>query len=123
MYPEKQIYDIAGLPRGVGPGPGRGASSRRPPSTTRRTCSARRPQQLDDLDDGRLPVVTTSDGTEVTCGAVVVTGGIGTFTPRPLPAGEEFLGRGLEYFVPEQPSTSARTWSSSAAATAPSTGR
>ena len=35
-----------------------------------------------------------------TCGAVVVTGGIGTFTPRPLPAGEEFLGRGLEYFVP-----------------------
>jgi thioredoxin reductase (NADPH) len=29
-----------------------------------------------------------------------VTGGIGTFTPRKLPAGEEFLGRGLEYFVP-----------------------
>ena len=32
--------------------------------------------------------------------AVVVTGGIGTFTPRKLPAGEDFLGRGLEYFVP-----------------------
>ena len=32
---------------------------------------------------------------------MVVTGGIGTFTPRPLPAGEEFLGRGLEYFVPD----------------------
>ena len=45
--------------------------------------------------------MTTSAGTEVTCGAVVVTGGIGTFTPRPLPAGEEFLGRGLEYFVPD----------------------
>lgn len=32
---------------------------------------------------------------------IVVTGGIGTFTPRPLPAGEDFLGRGLEYFVPD----------------------
>ncbi|HEY7175637.1 MAG TPA: NAD(P)/FAD-dependent oxidoreductase, partial [Micromonosporaceae bacterium] len=32
--------------------------------------------------------------------AVVITGGIGKFTPRPLPVGQEFLGRGLEYFVP-----------------------
>jgi ferredoxin/flavodoxin---NADP+ reductase len=31
----------------------------------------------------------------------VITGGIGTFTPRPLPAGGEFLGRGLVHFVPD----------------------
>jgi thioredoxin reductase (NADPH) len=31
----------------------------------------------------------------------VITGGIGTFTPRPLPAGEEYLGRGLFHFVPD----------------------
>jgi thioredoxin reductase (NADPH) len=31
----------------------------------------------------------------------VITAGIGTFTPRKLPAGEEYLGRGLEYFVPD----------------------
>jgi thioredoxin reductase (NADPH) len=31
---------------------------------------------------------------------VIITGGIGTFTPRSLPAGEAFLGKGLEYFVP-----------------------
>jgi thioredoxin reductase len=30
----------------------------------------------------------------------IITGGIGTFTPRPLPAGREFEGRGLVYFVP-----------------------
>jgi thioredoxin reductase len=46
-------------------------------------------------------MVKTSGGTEITAGAVIVTGGIGTFTPRPLPAGEDFLGRGLEYFVPD----------------------
>jgi thioredoxin reductase (NADPH) len=33
--------------------------------------------------------------------AIVVTGGIGTFTPRQLPAGGEFEGRGLSYFVPQ----------------------
>ena len=31
---------------------------------------------------------------------VLITGGIGTFTPRPLPDAEEFEGRGLMYFVP-----------------------
>ena len=43
----------------------------------------------------------TGAGTEITAGAVILTGGIGTFAPRPLPAGEEFLGRGLTYFVPD----------------------
>jgi thioredoxin reductase (NADPH) len=49
--------------------------------------------------DGQL-LVGTAAGATLLCGAVVITGGIGTFTPRPLPAGEEFLGRGLAYFVP-----------------------
>ena len=33
--------------------------------------------------------------------SVVITGGLGTFTPRPLPTGSEYLGRGLAYFVPK----------------------
>ncbi len=33
--------------------------------------------------------------------AVVVTGGIGTFTPRPLPGGDAWEGRGLTYVVKE----------------------
>lgn len=108
MYPEKEIYDVAALPVVTGrqlieglrvqaahydpvyllgqeaqqltrtPVEGRGAAARE-----------------------RL-VVRTSQGVAVDCGAVVITGGIGTFTPRPLPAGEEFLGRGLSYFVPSK---------------------
>jgi thioredoxin reductase (NADPH) len=31
---------------------------------------------------------------------VLVTAGIGKFSPRPLPAGDGWLGRGLEFFVP-----------------------
>ena len=97
MYPEKQIYDVAGFPAVTGRDLVRGLSaqaSQRDPSY----LLGQEAQQLEKLDDGRFRVTTTKS--EVVAGAVIVTGGIGTFTPRPLPAGEEYLGRGLEYFVP-----------------------
>ena len=97
MYPEKQIYDVAGFPAVTGRDLVRGLSaqaSQRDPSY----LLGQEAQQLEKLDDGRFRVITTRS--EVVAGAVIVTGGIGTFTPRPLPAGEEYLGRGLEYFVP-----------------------
>ena len=49
-------------------------------------------------DDG--VTVGLDDGTEVRAGAVLITAGIGKFSPRPLPAGEGWVGRGLEFFVP-----------------------
>jgi len=49
-------------------------------------------------------VVTTSAGARIECRAIVITGGIGTFSPRPLPTGGGYLGRGLAHFVPD-PST------------------
>jgi len=97
MYPEKQIYDVAGFPAITGRELVRGLAaqaSQRDPSY----LLDQEAQQLKKLDDGRFRVTTTR--TEVVAGAVIVTGGIGTFTPRTLPAGEEFLGRGLAYFVP-----------------------
>ena len=102
MYPEKQIYDIAGLPAVSGRELVKGlvAQADQYEPTYLLGHEAR---ELDTDESGRR-VVTTADGTRITCGAVVVTGGIGTFSPRPLPAGEEFLGRGLEYFVPDSSS-------------------
>src|ERR671920_1876966 len=44
--------------------------------------------------------VGLDDGREITAGAVLITAGIGKFSPRPLPAGDGWLGRGLEFFVP-----------------------
>ncbi len=102
MYPEKQILDVAGFPT---------VSGRTLVANLVEQAAPYRPtyllaQEAQGLErtvveggPDRL-VVTTSAGTRVTTGAVVITGGIGTFTPRPLPAGEEFLSRGLDYFVP-----------------------
>lgn len=103
MYPEKQIYDIAGFPavtgRSLVAGLAEQAARYHPAYLLGEEA-----QRLDRVPRGEGPdllVVKTGGGTEITAGAIIVTGGIGTFTPRPLPAGEEFLGRGLEYFVPD----------------------
>jgi len=101
MYPEKQIHDIAGFPtvsgRDLVSGLVAQASQYQPTYLLGQEA-----QELMTVPGGDPPRlrVRTSNGTEVDCGAVVITSGIGTFTPRPLPAGEDYLGRGLEYFVP-----------------------
>jgi ferredoxin/flavodoxin---NADP+ reductase len=102
MYPEKPIYDIAGFPsvrgRELVDNLVRQADQYRPLYLLgQQAQTLERVLGRDGLDRFR---VRTSADTVVDCGAVVVTGGIGTFTPRPLPAGEDFLGRGLSYFVP-----------------------
>ncbi|MBX6767622.1 MAG: NAD(P)/FAD-dependent oxidoreductase, partial [Actinomadura rubrobrunea] len=97
MYPEKPIYDIAGFPSVKGRDLVAGLveqAGRFDPTYLLGHCA----QTLD--EDGDRFVVTSREGTSVRCKAVLVTGGIGTFTPRPLPAGREYEGRGLAYFVP-----------------------
>lgn len=102
MYPEKQILDIAGFPA---------VSGRQLIANLVEQAAPYKPQYLlgqeaqglehvTDEQGRRRLRVTTSTGDTIDAGAVIVTGGIGTFTPRTLPAGEAFLGRGLEYFVP-----------------------
>jgi thioredoxin reductase len=99
MYPEKPILDVAGFPsvrgRDLVEGLVRQAAQYDPTYVLGESAVS-----VDRQDDGSL-VVTTDKGTRMRCGALVITGGIGTFSPRPLPAGEEFLGRGLAYFVPK----------------------
>ncbi|MBE1583693.1 NAD(P)/FAD-dependent oxidoreductase [Nonomuraea angiospora] len=99
LYPEKEIRDVAGIP-GV---PGRSlvaALSAQAAAYDPVHLLGRQAVELRRDADPR-PVVVLLDGTAVRAGAVVLTSGIGTFTPRPLPAGEEWLGRGLTYFVPD----------------------
>ncbi|GLZ05506.1 ferredoxin--NADP reductase [Actinomadura sp. NBRC 104412] len=98
MYPEKPIYDIAGFPAVKGRDLVAGLmeqAARFDPTFV--LGEAARTLRRD--DDGAISV-TTSAGTRIGCRAVVISGGIGTFTPRPLPVGGEWLGRGLSYFVP-----------------------
>jgi len=98
MYPEKPIYDIAGFPSVKGRDLVAGLTEqveRFDPTYV----LGQRAQTLVRDEDGTT-VVRTDTGTEIRCKAVVISGGIGTFTPRPLPCGSEWLDRGLSYFVP-----------------------
>jgi thioredoxin reductase (NADPH) len=105
LYPEKNIYDVAALPAVKGreliAGLVQQAARFEPAyvlgerAETLTDEAGRRPRAGDRL------FVTTDKGTRISCGAVVITGGIGTFTPRPLPGGAEWEGRGLTYVVRE----------------------
>jgi thioredoxin reductase len=97
MYPEKQILDVAGFPsvkgRDLVEGLVTQAATAHPEYFLDRTALTLR-------DDGDTVTVGLDDGTEIHAKAVLITAGIGKFSPRALPAGEGWLGRGLEFFVP-----------------------
>lgn len=97
MYPEKQILDVAGFPtikgRDLVEGLVSQAATASPEYFLDRTALT-----LAQDDDG--VVVGLDDGTQIRAGAVLITAGIGKFSPRPLPAGDGWLGRGMEFFVP-----------------------
>ena len=99
LYPEKMIYDVAGFPAIRGQelidNLVEQASQYDPVYILNH-----RAEDLVAEDDGTF-TIRTHRGTEVDTKAVLITGGIGTFTPRPLPDAEEFEGRGLVYFVPK----------------------
>lgn len=97
MYPEKQILDVAGFPsvkgRDLVEGLVAQATTADPAYFLDRTAATL-------TEEAEAVVVGLDDGTEIRARAVLITAGIGKFSPRPLPAGDGWLGRGLEFFVP-----------------------
>ncbi|WNM36520.1 NAD(P)/FAD-dependent oxidoreductase [Streptomyces sp. Li-HN-5-11] len=98
MYPEKPIYDIAGFPAVKGRDLVAGLLAQAARFDVAFVLGEA--AQTLELDQDGMFTVSTAAGTRIRCRAVVISGGIGTFTPRPLPAGDDWLGRGLSYFVP-----------------------
>ncbi|GAA2589878.1 NAD(P)/FAD-dependent oxidoreductase [Dactylosporangium fulvum] len=97
MYPEKMIFDVAGFP---------GIRGRDLVANLVEQAAQFNPNYLLGVRADKLsyvderPVLTLSDGQVLHCGAVLVTGGLGSFTARPLPAAADFAGEGLVFFVP-----------------------
>ena len=97
MYPEKLIFDVAGFPsikgRDLVAGLVEQAASAHPEYFLDRTAVSL-------THDEDAVTIDLDDGTRIRAGAVIITAGIGKFSPRALPAGDGWVGRGMEFFVP-----------------------
>ncbi len=97
MYPEKAILDVAGFPsvkgRDLVSGLVEQAATASPSYFLDRTA-----QTLETSEGGLT--LGLDDGSRIAAKAMIITAGIGKFSPRPLPAGDGWLGRGMEFFVP-----------------------
>ena len=97
MYPEKDIFDVGGFPVIKGRDLVANLITQAAPFAPQYQLGVRA-EKLSYRDE--LPVLQLADGTELVCGAVLITGGLGGFSPRPLPAAEGYTGAGIVYFVP-----------------------
>lgn len=97
LYPEKRIFDVAGFPEILG----RDLVSRLVEQVEPfhpEWFLGVRAESLTRVDERWQ--MELADGRRLAGAAVLITSGVGAFSPRPLPTGSEYEGRGLMYFVP-----------------------
>ena len=103
LYPEKNIYDVAGFPavRGQDLVDALFEQAQQSKPTF---LLEQRATTIEVSDEGVTVTTVASTpgdpGVTVHAKAVLIAGGMGTFEPKELPAGGDFAGRGLRYFVP-----------------------
>jgi thioredoxin reductase (NADPH) len=98
MYPEKAIFDVAGFSNIKGRDLVANLVTQASQFNPTYLLGVRA-EKLAYSEDGK-PWLTLSDGTMLHAGAVLITGGLGSFTSRPLPSADAFTGEGIVYFVP-----------------------
>jgi thioredoxin reductase len=98
MYPEKDIFDVAGFPSVRGRELVNDLVKQAEPFAPTYLLG-QQAVELATSEDGPVRV-TSATGTVIEAKACVITGGIGSFSPRPMPAGKGWEGKGLVYFVP-----------------------
>lgn len=98
MYPEKDIFDVAGFPAIRG---------RVLVEDLKAQADQFKPtyllgQQATTLSTSAEgpAIVETAEGDTIEAKSVLISGGIGSFRPRPLPAGAGWEDKGLQFFVP-----------------------
>jgi thioredoxin reductase (NADPH) len=98
LYPEKAILDVAGFP--MIKGRELVAQLVEQAATADPTYLLGRTANRLEIDDDTGVTMGLDDGSSVTAKVVIITAGIGKFTPRALPSGDGWEGRGLVFFVP-----------------------
>ncbi|NUQ89969.1 MAG: NAD(P)/FAD-dependent oxidoreductase [Glycomyces artemisiae] len=98
MYPEKQIFDVGGFPEIKGRDLVENLLRQAAPFEPLYLLG-HQALKLQHVDG--LPVLDLTGDLRVEAKALLITGGLGSFAPRPLPAAEGFRGAGIVYFVPE----------------------
>lgn len=99
LYPEKKIYDVAGFPQILGreliEGLYQQALKYSPIFLLGESVIGR---SFDSISN--IHTLTTASGRSIHTRATLISGGVGTFTPKQLPAARDFRGEGLLYFIP-----------------------
>ena len=108
MYPEKPIYDVAGFPAIKGRDLVAGLVEQAAPFEPTYVLDERAKTLTRD-DDGVLSVGTES-GTTVRARALLISGGIGTFTPAPFLRGTNGSVEDWRSSFPRWRRTPIRTW-------------
>ncbi|MEU1304673.1 MULTISPECIES: NAD(P)/FAD-dependent oxidoreductase [Streptomyces] len=96
LYPDKEIFDVAGFPAVTG---------RELVERLTRQAESASPSivlgegAVDLQHDADAVTVVTDAGRVIRAGAVLITAGIGRFTPRPLSALDGFTGDGVHHLV------------------------
>lgn len=99
IYPHKPIYDIPGYPTIKAQELIDNQMEQIAPFHPTFTLGER-VEKLEKLEDGSF-VLTSNEGTVITCKVVVIAGGLGSFEPRkPAVIGlEDFEGKGVSYMI------------------------
>ncbi len=109
MYPEKPIFDVGGFPSIKGRELVANLVTQAAPFDPvyllgeQANTLERKPTDSNELDSDEPDtlIVTATSGRQVQARSVIISSGIGTFTPRPLPNASAYEGKGLSYFVPD----------------------
>lgn len=96
LYPDKEIFDIAGFPAVHG----RDLVDRLVEQARLAEPVVMLGEEATGLvDDGDALLLSTGGGRRIRAGAILLTAGIGRFTPRPLPALDDYAGGGVHHQV------------------------
>jgi ferredoxin/flavodoxin---NADP+ reductase len=98
MYPEKAIFDVGGFSSIKGRDLINNLLTQANPSNPKFLLNQTATTLKQNADKS---LTITSEKETVNAKAVIITGGIGRFTPRPLPAADGWSGKGLVHFVPK----------------------